>query len=57
MRFEQIIQSLLQEKENKREEHESLPWSIEIKKDPNGSKEYNEIGDIIIKLVEIRAKL
>lgn len=56
MRFEQIIQSLL-EKKDKQEDIEYLPWSIEITKDPKRGDVYNELGDLIIKLFELRSKL
>ena len=56
MRFEQIIKIVL-EQAPKKEEYESLPWSIEITKDSKRSKEYNELGDLIIKLFELRSRL
>jgi hypothetical protein len=58
MRFDNIVNLLLEEKkEEDSKEFMDQPWSIEIKKDPNGSKEYNMLGDLIIKLFEIRAKM
>ena len=56
MRFEEIIQSLL-EKEDNQKDVEHLPWSIEITKDPKRGEVYNELGDLIIRLFEFRAKL
>jgi hypothetical protein len=56
MRFEQIIKIVL-EQAPKKEEYEPLPWSIEITKDPKRSREYNELGDLIIKLFELRSRL
>ena len=56
MRFEQIIKIVL-EQAPKKEESEPMPWSLEITKDPKRSKEYNELGDLIIKLFELRSKL
>jgi hypothetical protein len=56
MKFEEVIKTFLNEK-NDGETSEPLPWCIEIKKDPNASEEYNQLGDLIIKLFELRAKL
>ena len=57
MHFEKIIASLLEEKEDKTLEYELLPWCIEITKNPSKSEEYNELGRLIIKLNEIRARM
>jgi hypothetical protein len=57
MQFNTIVESLIKEQKVDEDEFSNLPWSIEIKKDPNGSKEYNALGDLIIKLVEIRSKM
>jgi hypothetical protein len=55
MRFEQIIKIILEQ--TTKEDYEAMPWSIEITKDPKRSKEYNELGNLIIKLFELRSKL
>jgi hypothetical protein len=58
VRFDTLIQRFLKEEKNqKKENYENLPWSIEITKDPNRSTEYNELGDLIIKLFELRSKV
>lgn len=57
VQFERIIKTLLAESEDKPENYESLPWSLEIVNDPSKGAIYNELGDLIIKLYEFRAKL
>ena len=58
MQFEEFFKLVIKEQEKpKEEEPEPLPWCLEIKKDLSMSKEYNELGDLIIKLFELRAKL
>lgn len=58
MTFNSLIQQYLEEKdEPSKEDYEGMPWGLEIKKDLKRSKEYNELGDLIIKLFELRSKL
>ena len=57
MQFEEVIQAFLKEKRIEEEKQVPQPWSIEITKDPAKGKLYNELGDFIIKLFELRSKL
>lgn len=58
MQFEEFFKLVIKEQEKPKEEvPEPQPWCLEIKKDPSMSKEYNELGDLIIRLFELRAKL
>jgi hypothetical protein len=58
MTFNSLIRQYLEERtETTKEDYEAMPWCIEITKDPKRSKEYNELGNIIIKLFELRSKL
>jgi len=58
MIFNSLIQQYLEEKsEPTKEDYEVMPWSLEITKDLKRSQEYNELGDLIIKLFELRSKL
>ena len=58
MTFNSLIQQYLEEKtEPTKEDYEAMPWGLEIVKDPKRSKEYNELGNLIIKLFELRSKL
>jgi hypothetical protein len=56
MLFDQTIKYILEQtKDNRAPEPE--PWSLEIKKDFSKSDAYNELGDLIIKLFELRSRL
>jgi hypothetical protein len=57
VKFEEIIRKCLVEAENFSEEKREEPWTIEITKDPNKSKEYNLIGELIIQLASLRTKM
>jgi hypothetical protein len=57
MKFDQIIESFLQEEKKAEEDYETMPWSIEIIKDSNRSELYNNLGNLIIRLYEIRSRL
>lgn len=58
MQFEEIFKLIIKEQEKpKEEESQPEPWSLEIKKDFSKSKAYNELGDLIIRLFELRARL
>jgi len=57
MRFDKVISLVLEQIPKKEEEPEPQPWCLEIKKDPSKSEEYNKLGDLIIRLFELRAKL
>lgn len=58
MQFEEFFKLVIKEQEKPKEEvPEPQPWCLEIKKDPSMSEEYNELGDLIIRLFELRARL
>ena len=58
MSFNSLIQQYLEEKsEPTKEDYEAMPWSLEIVKDSKRSKMYNELGELIIKLFELRSRL
>ena len=57
MRFDKVINLVLEQIPKEEGEPEPQPWCLEIKKDPSMSEEYNELGDLIIKLFELRARL
>jgi|LakMenE18May11ns_1017448.scaffolds.fasta_scaffold8124237_2 hypothetical protein len=58
MSFNSLIQQYLEEKsEPTKEDYEAMPWSLEIVKDSKKGKLYNELGELIIQLFEIRSKL
>lgn len=58
MQFEEIFKLVIKEQEKpKEEEPEPQPWCLEIKKDFSKSNAYNELGDLIIKLNELRSRL
>ena len=58
MSFNSLIQQYLEEKsEPTKEDYEAMPWSLEIVKDSKRSEMYNELGELIIKLFELRSKL
>ena len=58
MTFNSLIQQYLEEKsEPTKEDYEAMPWSLEIVKDPKRSEMYNELGELIIKLFELRSRL
>ena len=57
MRFDEVISLVLEQIPKEEEEPEPQPWCLEIKKDLSMSKEYNELGDLIIRLFELRSKL
>jgi hypothetical protein len=58
MSFNSLIQQYLEEKaEPTKEDYEAMPWSLEIVKDSNRSAMYNELGELIIKLFELRSRL
>ena len=57
MRFDRVINLVLEQIPKKEEEPEPQPWCLEIKKDLSKSEEYNKLGGLIIKLFELRAKL
>jgi len=56
MKFNELVSRFLFEKKEKEQEL-PVPVSIEITKDPEQSKLYNEVGEIIIKLSFLRNKL
>lgn len=58
MQFEEIFKLVISEQEKPKEgEPQPEPWSLEIKKDYSKSEVYNELGDLIIRLFELRARL
>ena len=57
MRFDKVINLVLEQIPTEEEKPEPQPWCLEIKKDLSMRKEYNELGDLIIRLFELRAKL
>jgi hypothetical protein len=57
MRFDKVISLVLEQIPKEEEKPEPQPWCLEIKKDLSKSEEYNELGDLIIRLFELRAKL
>ena len=58
MSFNSLIQQYLEEKsEPTKEDYEAMPWSLEIVKDSKRSEMYNELGELIIKLFELRSRL
>lgn len=58
MQFEEIFKLIINEQEKpKEEEPQPEPWSLEIKKDFSKSDAYNELGDLIIRLFELRSRL
>jgi hypothetical protein len=58
MSFNSLIQQYLEEKaEPTKEDYEAMPWCLEIVKDSKRSEMYNELGELIIKLFELRSKL
>lgn len=58
MQFEEIFKLIINEQEKpKEEEYQPEPWSLEIRKDFSKSEAYNELGDLIIRLFELRARL
>jgi hypothetical protein len=57
MRFDKVINLVLEQIPKEEEKPEPQPWCLEIKKDPSKSEEYNKLGDLIIRLFELRAKL
>ena len=57
MRFDKVINLVLEQIPKEEEKPEPQPWCLEIKKDLSKSEEYNELGDLIIRLFELRAKL
>jgi hypothetical protein len=58
MSFNSLIQQYLEEKsEPTKEDYEAMPWSLEIVKDSKRSGMYNELGELIIKLFELRSRL
>ena len=56
MKFNELISKYLFEKKERVEEL-PVPFIMEITKDPEQSKLYNELGEIIIKLSFLRNKL
>jgi hypothetical protein len=54
MRFDKVINLVLEQIPKEEEKPEPQPWCLEIKKDLSMSKEYNELGDLIIRA--LRAK-
>ena len=58
MKFNELISKYLFEKKEEKEQEElPVPFVMEITKDPEQSKLYNELGEIIIKLSFLRNKL
>ena len=54
MTFEELHkQYILEKKEEKKPE----PWSLEITSNPDKSSLYNLLGEMIIKLAQIRSRL
>jgi hypothetical protein len=56
MKFSLLIQEAEEELKKDRSP-DPEPWSLEIRKDPSKSKQYNEMGDLIIKLFALRSKM
>jgi len=57
MRFDKVINLVLEQIPKEEEKPEPQPWCLEIKKDPSKREEYNKLGDLIIRLFELRSKL
>ena len=57
MRFDKVINLVLEQIPKEEEKPEPQPWCLEIKKDFSKSDAYNELGDLIIKLFELRSRL
>jgi hypothetical protein len=53
--FEELHKQYISEKEEEKES--STPWSLEITSNPDKSSLYNLLGEIIIKLAQIRTQL
>jgi hypothetical protein len=53
--FEELHKQYVVEKEEK--EKSSEPWSLEITSNPDKSSLYNLLGEIIIKLAQVRSRL
>lgn len=53
--FEKVIVEAL--KDDKKEYSPKEPWVIEITQDDTKSNLFNELGELIIKLSQIRSKL
>ena len=58
MKFNELVSKYLFEKKEEKEQEElPVPFVIEITKDSEQSKLYNELGEIIVKLSYLRNKL
>jgi hypothetical protein len=57
MRFDKVINLVLEQIPKEEEKPEPQPWCLEIKKDLSKRDAYNELGDLIIKLFELRSRL
>lgn len=55
MTFEELHKQYVTEKEKK--EFSSTPWIIEITSNPEKTSLYNLLGEMIIKLAELRTRL
>lgn len=55
-KFSELLERYLEEVKEELSSSET-PWSIEITKDEEKSKEYNQLGELIIRLSTIRSKL
>lgn len=55
-KFSELLERYLEEVKEELSSSETS-WSIEITKDKEKSKEYNQLGELIIRLSTIRSKL
>jgi len=56
MKFLELLEQYLEEVKEESDSIES-PWSIEITKDSKKSDEYNQLGELIIRLSFLRSKM
>ncbi len=56
MKFSELLDQYLKEVKEESDSIES-PWSIEITKDSKKSDEYNQLGELIIRLSSLRSKM
>jgi hypothetical protein len=56
MKFSELLEQYLKEVKEESDSIES-PWSIEITKDSKKSDEYNQLGELIIRLSSLRSKM
>ena len=55
MQFEEYFKQFILEK--KEEPEAPVPYVIEITKDDNRGRRFNDLGDLIIKLSQLRSRL